>query len=303
LTDLDLDFNRFSRLSLPSGLSRLAFLHLRANQFTNFTLSADLPALTYLDVSDSPLSSITLSASLSQLTALRLSGNRLTSLALPTGLTNLTQLNLSENQLTNLVLPPDLFQLESLNLGGNQLAGLNLPSGLTNLTGFFVTGNQFTNLTLPPDMTQLTSLGFLGNPLTALILSEIQATNLAEEVDFLRNQGVSVFTYPLSLRLLEPRQIATGGFEVKLTGPPGVYTLLVSSNLGVWTPLATVTNQFGSVVFIDATSNAAPRRFYRALLQSAATSLLFLPAKTGRAANDLPFDAGSIPQADGQRGP
>src|SRR5439155_5853577 len=114
-------------------------------------------------------------------------------------------LNITENQLTNLVLPPELYHLETLNVGGNQLTGLNLPAGLTNLTGLFFVGNQLTNVTLPPDMTQLTEIGFLSNPLTTFVLSELTATNLAGNVAALRDQGVSVFTYPLEVQLVRPR--------------------------------------------------------------------------------------------------
>src|SRR5262249_7662784 len=147
---------------------------------------------------------------------------------LPVGLTNLVGLNLSLNQLTNLVLPPDLAHLESLIVGGNQLTSLSLPTGLTSLSGLFVTGNQLTNLTLPPDMTQLTELGFLGNPLATLVLSDsLAATNLVDTVAALRSQGVSVFTYPLSVQLIRLRQ-SLGAFQFAITGPPGVYAIVGS---------------------------------------------------------------------------
>jgi hypothetical protein len=155
-----------------------------------------LTGLTYLDVRENPLTHFTLPGSLNHLASLGISKTELTQLTLPLGLTNLTTLFLAENHLTNLVLPPDLYRLETLNVGGNQLTSLNLPSGLTNLTGLFFVGNQLTNVTLPPDMTQLTEIGFLSNPLTTFVLSELTATNLAGDVAALRDQGVSIFTYP-----------------------------------------------------------------------------------------------------------
>jgi hypothetical protein len=205
LSGLDLDFNQLTLLHLPSSLTRLGALHLRANQFTSFNLPVELTNLSYLDVSENPVSSVNLPSSLSHLTNLRLSQNtNLTSLTLPTGLTGLTGLNLAGNRLTNILLPPDLGRLESLNLNGNQLTSLDLPPGLTNLVGLFVVANRLTSLTLPPDLTEVIGFGYLGNPLTTLVLSEPTAANLAGDVDFLRNQGVSVFVYPLSILSAPP---------------------------------------------------------------------------------------------------
>jgi Leucine-rich repeat (LRR) protein len=222
-----------------------------------------LTALTYLDVSESPLSSITLRPTLNHLSALRLSKNKLTNLTLPVGLTNLTALNLSENQLTNLVLPPDLNRLETLNVSGNQLTNLNLPAGLTNLTGLFFVANQLSTLTLPPDITQLVALGFLSNPLTTFGLSEpLAATNLAGDVASLRSQGVAVITYPLTARLVRP-QALVGVFQFGITGPPGVYAVLGSTNLAVWSELGVASNTLGSVIFTDV-QDLSPHKFFQA---------------------------------------
>ena len=193
------------------------------------------------------------------------------------GLTNLTGLNLSENQLTNLVLPSDLNRLESLNVGGNQLTSLNLPAGLTNLVGLFFVGNQLTNVTLPPDMTQLIGLGFLANPLATFVLPEtLAATNLAGDVATLRNQGVEVFTYPLAVELIRLRQ-PIGAFQFAVTGPPGVYAVLASPDLAVWSELGAVTNSLGSIVFTDVAAHLSPQKFYRVLLQSPPTNMVFIP--------------------------
>jgi len=280
LTELDLDFNRLSSLNFPSNLTRLGFFHLRANQFTNFNVPAELTGLTYLDVRENPLTHFTLPGSLNHLASLGISKTKLTQLTLPLGLTNLTTLFLAENQLTNLVLPPDLYRLETLNVGGNQLTSLNLPSGLTNLTGLFFVGNQLTNVTLPPDMTQLIGFGFLGNPLTTFVLSEsLAGTNLAGDVASLQGQGVSVFTYPLAVQLVRPRAFV-GRFQFGITGPPGVYAVLGSTNLAVWNVLGVATNPLGSINFNDVTANLAPQKFYRALLQSPPTNIVFIPPNT-----------------------
>jgi len=281
LTDLDLDFNQLSSLNFLSNLTSLGFLHLRANLFTNFTLPSTLSGLTFLDVSKNPVSRITLPAGLNHLTSLRLSENtNLTSLTLPVGMTNLTGLNLSENQLTNLVLPTDLGRLESLNLGGNKLTDFTLPAGLTNLVGFFVTGNLLTNITLPPDVTQLIGFGYLGNPLTSVVLPEpLAAANLAGNVASLRDQGVEVFTYPLAVQLLRPRALV-GAFQFGVAGPPGVYTVIGSTDLAVWSVLGAVTNRVGSISFTDVTANLSPQKFYRALQQGPPANMVFIPPNT-----------------------
>jgi formylglycine-generating enzyme required for sulfatase activity len=281
LVELDLDFNRLTALDFPSNLTSLGSLHLRANLFTNFVLPAELTGLRFLDVSDGPLSSITLPAGLSRLANLRISGNtNLTSLTLPTGMTNLIGLNLTENQLVNLVLPSDLYHLESLNVGGNRLTSLNLPAGLTNLAGLFFVGNQLTNVTLPPDMTQLIALGFLANPLTTFVLSEpLAATNLAADVATLQNQGVSVFTYPLAVQLVQPLPLI-GAFKFGIKGPPGAYAVYASTDLANWSQIGITSNTLGAINFVDVTSHLYPQRFYRAAMQNPPADMVFIPPNT-----------------------
>jgi formylglycine-generating enzyme required for sulfatase activity len=303
LEELNLDYNRLSRLSFPSNLTSLSLLHLRSNLFTSFSVPPELAALTYLDLSDSPLTNIVLPSTLNHLTTLRLSGNRLTSVTLPRGLTNLTWLSLANNALTNLVLPPDLFHLESLILGGNQLTNFSLPSGLANLTELILTANQLTSLTLPPDMTQLVALAFQANPLTTLVLSESLAasTNLLvnlQPLAELPSNEVSVFTYPLAVELVRPRMF-TGRFQFGITGPPGVYAVLGSTNLAVWDLVGTANNPLGSISFNDVTVNLSPHKFYRALLQGPPTNMVFISPNTfvmGSPTNDLDRSMNESPQ-------
>src|SRR5206468_8515330 len=106
----------------------------------------------------------------------------------------------------------------------------DLPSGLTALAFLNLRNNQLTNLTLPPDMQQLIGLFVDGNPLTTVVLSEpLAATNLVGTVASLRNNGVSVHTYPLAISLLSPHRPMTGDFAFTLNGPPGTYTVLAST--------------------------------------------------------------------------
>jgi formylglycine-generating enzyme required for sulfatase activity len=308
LMELNLDFNQLASLNFPSNLSRLSFLHLRANKFPQFTLPVELAAsLTYLDVSKNPVSSVNLPPGLNHLMNLRISENtNLTSLTLPVGMTNLIGLTLTENRLTNLVLPSDLNRLESLNAGGNRLTSLTLPAGLTNLTGLFLVANQLTTLTLPPDMTRLAALSFLSNPLATLVLSEPLAasTNLTVNlttVASLQDQGVSVFTYPLTIELIRIQQLI-GAFQFAINGPPGVYSVLSSTNLAAWSELGVTTNSLGKVVFTDGAAHLSSQKFYRARLESAPvtpTNMVFIPPNTftlGSPTNEVGHQSDESPQ-------
>ena len=299
LTELELDFNRLASLDLPA-LPNLGSLHLRANLFTNFNLTTELPVLTYLDVSESPLTSFALSVPLNELTTLRLSENRLASLVLPAGLTNLVTLNLNSNLSTNLVLPSDLGRLDTLLLGGNQFTSITLPSGLTNLTGLFLTGDQLTNITLPPDMTKLVDFGFLGNPLTTFVLPEplAETTNIADAIASLEGEGIPIYRYPIEPQLVRPRPLV-GAFQFGLAGPPGVYSVLASTDLAAWTGLSAVTNRLGAIDFVDTQANLAPQRFYRSALQAAPTNMVFIPPGTftmGSPSNYLDASSNERPQ-------
>jgi formylglycine-generating enzyme required for sulfatase activity len=313
LTTLRLENGRLTNLSLSAGLTKLTTLRLGFNQLTSLALPADMTNLSLLSVFQNQLTNLTLPPSLANLTNLNLDGNRLSSLALPSGLTrldtliaganqlpsftvpadmtNLIFLRLNDNQLTNLTLAAGLNHLSLLFLPGNQLRSLTIPAGMTNLGMLDVSGNQLSNLTLPPDLTALTTLVLDGNPLAAFVLPEpLAATNLAAVVATLRNQGVSVFTYPLAVSLTSPRQTAAGAFEFSLAGPPGNYAILGSTNLITWSALATVTNRVGSIVVTDVQASLSSRKFYRALLQSPPANMVFIPPNTftmGSPTNDL----------------
>jgi hypothetical protein len=108
----------------------------------------------------------------------------------------------------------------------------------------------------------------VGNPLVTVVLSEpLAATNLAGTVASLRNQGVSVFTYPLAISLASPRRTLAGAFEFTLNGPPGVYAVLGSADLSGWSETGALTNKFGGAIFTDIASPLSPQKFYRARLK------------------------------------
>jgi hypothetical protein len=237
-----------------------------ALQITNGPLTVqELLGLTNLDASSRDISSVAGLEAASNLTSLFLEKNQLTNFLLLSNLIHLVQLDLSENHLTNLDLSAGLNRLSTLRLSGNEFTSFTLPPGLTNLNQLSLTDNQLTNLTLPGDLGHLTELDLAANPLTSLVLSEALAatTNLTATLDSLRSQGVVVSTYPLTIQLISPRLTPTGAFTFALIGPPGLYVVEGSPDLGSWTELGVLTNQLGTARFTDPAPLSA-RRFYRA---------------------------------------
>jgi len=300
LGNLDLDFNHLRSLNLPAGLTNLGSIVARGNQLTNLVLPPDMTNLRFIDVGDNQLPNLTLPVGLTRLNFLRLASNRLTSLALPAGMTNLVSIFLANNQLTNLTLSSDLFHLAQIDLAENKLARLTLPAGMTNLSVLILNGNQLTTLTLPPDLTKLERLTLSGNPLATLVLSEPSAdTRLAGLVASLANEDVSVFTYPLAIGLLKPRQTLDKAFSFVLAGPPGIYAVLGSTDLVAWSALGAVTNTLGSIVFTDVEANFSQQKFYRTALQSPPTNMVFVPPNTftmGSPANEQDRQINEGPQ-------
>jgi hypothetical protein len=218
-----------------------------------------------LDVSHNQAASFSLPPGMTNLRILDFSQNQLTNVTLPADLNKLSQLQLRNNLLTSLKLPPRLTNLAFLALDGNQLTNLTLSSDLENLAGLGLDNNQLTTLTLPTGMVNLRALLLNGDPLATLVLPEpLAATNLAITIGFLRDEGVQVFTYPLTIQMISPRKVQDGGFELAVIGPPGTYSILASPDLSVWIDLGTVTNQLGNARFNDQTASASSRKFYRA---------------------------------------
>ncbi len=140
--------------------------------------------------------------------------------------------------------------------------------------------NQLASITLPPDMQQLIGLFVGENPLTTFVLSEqLAATGMASVVDSFRRQGISVFTFPLAVQVVQPLMLP-GSFKFGITGPPGVYSVLGSTNLTTWSAVGVASNPLGSVNFHDVTANASPQKFYRALRQSPPANMVFIPPNT-----------------------
>jgi hypothetical protein len=83
----------------------------------------------------------------------------------------------------------------------------------------------------------------------------------AQAVTTFQGRGVNLFTYPLTVQLLRPLSL-TGAFQFGITAPPGVYTVLGSSNLAQWSELALATNS--PLNLIDTIGHELAQRFYRA---------------------------------------
>ena len=115
---------------------------------------------------------------------------------------------------------------------------------------------------------------------TFVLPETLAATNLAGDVASLQQQGVSVFTYPLAVRLLSPARIVIGAFVLTLTGPLGLYTVLGSADLNTGHEVGVATNHLGSTLFTDATTVLSPGRFYRALPRNPPANMVFIPLNT-----------------------
>jgi formylglycine-generating enzyme required for sulfatase activity len=281
LTSLRAGFNQLASLTLPADMTNLSLLSVFQNQLTNLTLPPKLTNLSWLDLDGNRLSSLNLPSGLTNLSVLIVSGNQLTSFSVPADMTNLTALRINDNQLTNLTLSTGLNQLSLLVVSGNQLRSLTFPPGLTSLAFLDLSSNQLSNITLPPDLQQSIGLFMAGNPLTTFVLSEpLAATGMASVVDSLQRQGVSVFTYPLAVRLASPHRMSAAAIELALSGPPGSYAILSSTNLTAFSALGTATNTLGSAIFTDVQAQLSSPKFYRARLLTPPTNMVFIPPNT-----------------------
>jgi hypothetical protein len=115
-------------------------------------------------------------------------------------------------------------------------------------------------------MTSLALLDLRLNPLATLVLPEPIVGHVSPYVGELTRQGVSVYIYPLEVRLVAAPTV-TDKFTFTFAGPPGSYRVQATSDFSTWTDLDEVPNVVGSGVFTDA--SVAPRQhcFYRVKLK------------------------------------
>ena len=215
-------------------------------------------------------------------------------------LLGLAVLNASGRNITNLQGLEFAHNLTSLNLRSNHFTNLSFPGGLAKLNSLDLGFNPLTNLTLPPDVTNLDAIFLNTNVLTTFVLPEtLAAQSLAGTAAALRAQGIPVFTYPLEIRLTK-LQRPMGAFRFGITGPPGFYAVLSSTNLTSWSALNIANNPLGGVFFNDASTLLPPRKFYRAqLLQTPPPNMVFVPGNTfllGSPTNEVGHQSDESPQ-------
>jgi len=253
-----------------------------------------------LELVNNSITNFAIASALTNLTILDLFNNQLTTFILSNALPNLTIIDIAFNSLAQCSLPAGLGRLDTLFLEGNALTNFTLPAGLTRLTQLDLSGNSLTSLTLPPDMTNLTTLILDGNPLTTLVLPEpLATTTLAPIIDALQNQGVNVFTYPLTVQLSPRPQQPTGALRFGLTGPPGDYIVFTSTNLATWSVMALASLPLGAIIISDTTAQFSPRKFYRAVRQTLPANLVFIGPNAftmGSPTNEIGHQADEGPQ-------
>jgi hypothetical protein len=90
---------------------------------------------------------------------------------------------------------------------------------------------------------------------------------------YVLTDGAGAFSWAMVTVTVEPQDIvltpalvATNWFSLQITGPVGMYQMLVSTNLATWTDAGAVDNATGSVFFTEQMPTNAPARFYRAVL-------------------------------------
>ena len=113
MTDLNLDNNNISDISLLSELTKLTVLTLSGNNISDISPLSELTKLTYLYISGTNISDISPLAGLTQLTHLILSDNNISDISTLLGLTQLTDLDLYYNHLNYAALYTHLPALQA----------------------------------------------------------------------------------------------------------------------------------------------------------------------------------------------
>jgi hypothetical protein len=148
LQALNLSENKFSRLSIPAGLSSLRYLNLCENpglQVLHF--EAALPALEEIDLSESNLRELHFPAGFDALRLVYLQKNKLRKFSIAGACPALRLLDLAANQLTEFSLPGDLPRLELLYLqGGNRVEDISRLTAAPALQTLNLAGNAVTDL-------------------------------------------------------------------------------------------------------------------------------------------------------------
>ncbi len=142
LTELTLNSNSISDISVVSDLINLTRLYLNGNSISNISAVSGLTNLTRLNLSNNRISDISAVSGLTQLEWLFLSSNNISDISAVSGLTNLTNLSLGFNRISDISAVSGLTSLTYLYLGGNSISDISAVSGLTSLTYLYLTRNR-----------------------------------------------------------------------------------------------------------------------------------------------------------------
>ena len=256
--------------SLPSlvGLPNVTSLDFWGNQLTNVAGVSGMAELNWLGISRNNLSVIQPLTALPNLGNIDAWANQLTNVAGVSGLPKLGNLTLYQNSLTTIQPLSGLPNLTSLDLHSNYLTDVSGLVGLTSLNWLYLSANDLqvvhalTNLTILY-YTDLTYNLLNTNALSAAMLDigVMQAHNTY--VNYIPQKTVS----STAVLLLSPQSLGGNEFSFTLQSLPGtVLQVQSSTNLGVWTNLALVTNVTGAASYTDSVATAR-QKFYRAHTQ------------------------------------
>ena len=256
LWSLSLNENWLEDFSFLAGLSNLIVLKLQYNDLTHLDLPPAVRGLNTLDLGFNLLTNLSFLAGLTNLETLNLDDNGLRTVPLPPGVTNLTTLTLSINRLTNFAFLAQLPWLSILDLSANFLTNIALPDNLGFLAWINLAENRLTDIFLPQGCTNLTTVNAIDNALRTVVLPEPLADgSLAAWVSQLRAQGVTVHPYAIDVTLRDWRRDSGGSFSFQLSGPPGIYQVLASTNFNSSFVAGRLTNQTGYATFTNVAAN------------------------------------------------
>jgi len=142
LTDLDLESNQISDVSVLSGLTNLTTLNLEHNQISDISPLAGLRNLTWLSLWDNEISDVSALSGLTDLAHLSLWDNQISDVRPLSGLTLLTYLDLDRNQISDVSPLAGLTKLRLLYMKYNQISDVSALSVLTNLSKMELEDNQ-----------------------------------------------------------------------------------------------------------------------------------------------------------------
>jgi len=200
ITDLFLQENLISDISILSGLVNLTRLYLHYNQISDISAVESLTDLTSLLLYANNISNISYLSSLTNLTLLGLGGNNISSVTHLSGLTNLTYLTLNSNIIDDISSLSNLTNMISLNLYNNNISDISGLSGLVNVSALFLNYNQINDISAISNLTNLEELHLYDNQISDIsALVENSGLGLGD-ILYLVNSGV---TNPLSKEAIQ----------------------------------------------------------------------------------------------------